>query len=252
MENEKSEVDKLFEGLPSEDKQEQDIFGDRPKGETPIVPEKDIDEPHKNRRHRRLEEALQTEREARIAAEARAQALLESNLPKPVEGDVDPRWLQMYGDTPEARKAWQLQKDILTDYGQKVREETLYEIETRQRKEVQEQSQWESFIGSNLEAIEDQFNVDVTSNSPSASKMRREFLSLVENLSPKDGDGNITNFADFNATWEMYQSKQERPDATRNKDIASRSMNKGGSSPSLEKEVTPGFFGWKKDLNISG
>ena len=145
-----NEVQKFFEGLPSEDKQPQDIFDDKPKAEPTeqTVPEKD-EEVHKNRRHRRLEQQLQQEKEARIAAEARAQALSESGrFAKEVEAidDVSEKWLRIYGDTPETRLAWKLNEELLSDKVARMKEDTLKEIEAREQAAIQEQQQYESQI----------------------------------------------------------------------------------------------------------
>lgn len=235
-----NEIDKLFEGLPSEDTQAQDIFDDKSPvteqvtTEEPIIPEKD-DEPHKNRKHRRLEAQLETERTARIQAEARIQALSEvQKFSKGNDDEIDSRWLQMYGDTPETRDAWKLQKGIFKDIAAQAKAEALQEIEERQTQARRKQQEFESLIDSKLEAIEDEFNVDVTSDAPAARKARREFLELVQKLSPKKEDGTLTDYVDFNEAWGLYQLKrnQEKVPSTteRQKEIADRSMAKSNTS----------------------
>lgn len=255
-EKNESEVEKLFDNLPKDDKEQADIFKvEKPedkKEET--TPEKEIseedEEPHKNRRHRRWETQLSEREKDLIAREARLEALSETSQFAQATNDVDPRWLQIYGDTPESRKAWGLQQDIFNDYTSKVKEELLQETRNAQLESQRQTKEFESVIDSNLESIEDQFNVDITSNFPSARKTRKEFLEMVQTLSPKDEDGTITDYADFNAVWGMYQSQKSKPDVTRNKEIADRSMEKSSSSSSSEKELTPGFRGWQKDYNL--
>jgi hypothetical protein len=221
-----NEVDKLFSDLPTEDKEMQNIFDPEVKPEIP-APEAEVetkseeDEPRKNRRHRRLEQQLQDEREARIRLEAQLET--RSELSKFTEdvGDVPSEWLSIYGgNSPEgieqAKRAWKLQQDLLDQATTRAKEEALREIEDRNKRSIQEQKQYESFIDSQLESIEDEFNVDVTSDSPAARKARREFLEMVQTLSPKDENGDITGYADFGATWEMYQLKrgQEKSSST--------------------------------------
>lgn len=253
----KSEVDKLFDNLPKNDKDEADILNEKPEPVKEEVKKEEIvseeDEPRKNRRHRRWEAQLSEKEKDLIAREARLEALSETSKFKQDVGEVDSRWLQIYGDTPESRQAWKLQQDIFTDYSSKVKEQTLQEIKNETIAQQRQTKEFEDFIDTELEEIEDEFNVDVTSNAPAARKSRREFLELVETLSPKNKNGEITGYADFSATWEMYQLKrgqQDKPDVTRNKEIASRSMEKPGSSVSTEKETTPGFRGWMKDYNL--
>ena len=216
-------VEEFFKDLP---KEEQEAVKE-PIVEVKVDEEGDV---RKNRRHRRLEQQLAEEREARIAAEARANALSETQqFKKEVGGDdVDPRWLQIYGDTPESKKAWKLQQEIFDDRQAKLEEATMRKIEERQLKEAQEQKAYESLIDSNLEAIEDKYNIDITSDSPAARKVRREFLEVVEQLSPKDDDGTITDYADFDAAYNMYQASLPSRDNSRRREIASNSMEDSG------------------------
>lgn len=249
----KSEVDKLFDTLPKDEKEQDDIFNTKPEKEEVKEVVSEEDEPRKNRRHRRWETQLSEKEKGLIAREARLEALSEVSQFKQDIGEVDSRWLQIYGDTPESRKAWSLQQDIFNDYTSKVKDEVTQNLKKEQLETQRQTKQFESFIDDKLESIEDEFNVDVTSNAPQAKKARREFLELVQNLSPKDEEGTITGYADFEATWEIYQSQRskDKPDVSRNKEIASRSMEKGGASQgSSEKEVTPGFRGWMKDYNL--
>lgn len=259
-----NEIDKLFEGLPDDQPAKnpsEDIFDnpDTPeKGDnkSESKPHENDDEPRKNRRHRRLEQQLEQEREARIIAETRAEALSESRQFADDTKDisVDERFLRIYGDSPETRKAWQLQQEILNDYKSQAKEEALQEIEDRNTYTQQQTKRFESLIDDELEAIEDQYDVDVTSDSPSARKTRREFLEMVQQASPKDENGTITGFAVFDYVWESYQLKRssEKNVSTRNKDLSSRSMEKSaGSQSNSVPKITPGFDGWRKDYGLN-
>ncbi len=268
MPENKNEVDKFFEGLPSEEKQEADIFAEpsAEQGQQQQAPEqgeeggtagssKEANEPRKNRRHRRLEQQLQEERTARLIAEARAEGRSEAQrFSQETAADVPVKWLQMYGDTPESRQAWSLQKELFDDHAKKVREDTIKEIETRDAKAKQAEKEFEKFIEDELESIEDEFDIDLTSDAPAAKKARREFLEMVQSLSPKGDDGSITGYADFEQTWRIYDKQRgtKAPDASRNKEIAARGMQRSGESASVpeKKERTRGFYGWQKDLNI--
>lgn len=252
--DEKNEVDKLFEELPSEDKKVVDIFEPEKPADN-VAKETPEEEVPTNRTERRLRDRLQKERESNIALNARIQALAEMRGEVPTRSDsddIDSRWLAIYGDTPATRQAWKLQKEMFQDMTAQAKEDALKEIRQQEFEAEQEQKHYDNLIDSELESIEDTYNVDVTSDAPAARKARREFLEMVQRLSPKDEDGMITGYADFGATWEAYQFKRERekPSASRQKDMADRSMAKSGGNAPLEKQPTPGFFGWKKDYNI--
>lgn len=259
-----NEIDSFFEGLPSEDKQvREDMFTEKPvvpaegdnKVVAPVAPEEG-NEPHKNRRHRRLEQQLQQERDARIRAEAEAEAARKygTNQGAP-STEVDPRWIRMYGDTPESREAWKLQQDIFNDYKTQAKEEAVNEVRQAQLDAQRQEKEFETLIDSELEGIEDEFGVDVTSDAPAARKARREFLAMVEQASPKDANGTITAYADFGTVWEYYQLKQgsskDVNSNARNKEIASRSMAPNNGASSSEQTITPGFDGWRKDYGMN-
>lgn len=258
-----NELDKLFESLPKDEKQQDNFLNptgqEEPKKEEPKEEPKDDlmseedkgKEPYKNRRHRRLEAQLQKERDARIRAEALAEARIREEIP---DEDIDPRWVQIYGDSPETRLAWKLQQEILQEKIERVKEQTLEDIRREREEAEQLLAESEELIDSELEFIEEEFNIDITSDSPSARKTRREFLEMVEKLSPKDSEGNIVDYADFQSVWELYQAKKSqdnKPDSSRNKEIAAKSLPNNNTSTTPGKEITPGFRGWQKDYGIN-
>lgn len=259
-----SEVDKFFNGLATEENAPADVFAPEAAAaeesatevseeETAHAASEEEDEPRKNRRHRRLEAQLEREREARIAAEARAKALAESGGARPVDSSVDERLIRMYGsDNLEAAK---LHQDLLSDYAKNAEERAFERFAAQREAEEAEKAKFESIITSELEGIEDDYDVDLTSNAPKAAKNRKEFLDLLEKLSPKDAQGRVTAYADFHETWELFSAKQaaaaKAAPQSRAKEIAARSMqSSGGSAQSAPKAPTPGFDGWKADFGL--
>lgn len=254
-----NEVEKFFEGLPSEDKQLADVFNEKPKEETPEKEEEKVSDFRvKNRADRRLYDALQRERESNIALAAKLETLSEVQKftqDTKLSNEVPAEWIALYGDTPEAKKAWQMEERLISRAKEEAKAEALEEFESRQNRVVQEQKQYEQQIDSELEALEDTYNVDLTSNAPSARKARREFLEMVQSLSPKDEAGNIADYADFSSTFEVYQKTRQQDKSSetsgRQKELASRSMQRGGGDEGTQTRVTPGFKGWKKDYNLN-
>lgn len=246
-----NEVEKLFSDLPSQDKQEADIFSEKPKVEAE-VPAKDTEEEEgrKNRRHRRLEEQLTKERESNIALSERIKALSESQdfarefIKKDRDEDLDPDLIRVFGETPEGREIARIMEKKMESMTVKAKREALEEFQEQRKKEDSEVKQYESLIDSQIEAIEDEYNVDLTSTNPTAKKARKEFLDMIVKLSPKDEEGNITNYADFSSTFEVYQSTIEKPNASRNKELASRSMQKSGQADTaqLEDDATRNYL----------
>lgn len=261
MEPQKSNVDEFFEKLPNEDKEEADIFAENPKAEEKKADSaaEDADDPEKapesvkDRRHRRLEARLQQEREANIELNAIIKTRSEmERFAQEVGDDINPDIAKMFDATDVGKEnALRLSKVIL-DSQKRAKEEAIREIEEKQANAVKEQREYESLIDNELESLEDDYNVDLTSDSPKARKTRREFLELVQELSPKDEEGNITGYADFGSTFKMYQKThtEKTETNTRREEIASRSMQRSNAGSETVKKITSGFDGWKKDYGV--
>lgn len=247
-----NEVDKFFQDLPSEDQAIADIFNEEPEKpaseKTAEEPEKD-DEPRKNRRHRRLEQQLQTEREARIKAEAIAATRAEA---KPSESSVDERLFRIFSNDEVGRTGAATLAELLRESRAEAKKEALDEFQHQQVEEKRQEKEFEDFIYGELESIEDEYDVDITSDAPAARKMRNELKELVAKLSPKDEQGLLTGYADFKETFELYQARRPKAaEPTRAKEVAARSMEKPGNTVATPQQPTPGFRGWQKDFHIN-
>lgn len=255
MKPEESQIDEFFKKLPDEDKEKADIFDDKDKKEKvkKEVTDADIDpenapESIKDRRHRRLEQKLQAEREANIELSTRLKTISEMDkFSKEVEG-VDPNIAKMFDSSEVGKENAIRLSEAMRTMKNEAKEEAIREIESKQVELAQEQKEYEDLIDNNLESLEDSHNIDLTSDAPKARKARREFLELVQDLSPKDENGDIISYADFDATFDQYlKSQQEPKDNSRRESIASRSMARSGQTQDLPTKRTPGFDGWKVD-----
>lgn len=160
----------------------------------------------------------------------------------PTNDDVPAAWIAMYGDNEDSRKAWKHNSMILDDYKMQAKQEALAEIRSEQDRATAEVQEFEGLIESSLEDLEEEYNVDLTSNTPAAKKARSEYLDLVQRLSPKDADGNVTSYADFHETWNIYQSSRPvAPTNTRNKDLAARSISQNSDAPAAKPGYVSGM-----------
>lgn len=209
---------------------------EEPKIEEPK--ESEEEEPHKNRKHRRWESRLEQKERELIEREAYLRGLSERVLPDEGSSEMPPEWVALYGNTPEAKEAWKIQAKLIEQAEERATQRAISQFREEDSKVAEEQARYESEIDSELESLEDEFNLDLTSNAPAARKARGEFLDLVLALSPKDDEGNPTAYADFRSTFEIYQkSRESKPDTTRQKEIASRSMQSSSSAnPSKEED----------------
>ena len=250
MKNEQgSEVDKFFENLPSEDNAVADVFEDKKVPVPEKEEEEDEEETKSNRRERRMQAKLQQERESNILLAERLRAATEEKHAISENPDIDPRLIRIFGTGEKETELAKLFTGLLSE----TEERALNKIAQREEVNKEEVSKAETFIDTQLEAIEDAYGIDMTSNTAKATKTRNDFLELVEKLSPKDTEGSIIDYADFGSAFEVYQSThQEKVDNSRQKQIASRSMQRSGSSTSsASRPRTPGFDGWKADFGLN-
>lgn len=267
-----NEVDKFFAGLPSTDKRTADVFGDTPAVEKEETEENDPEkgatedgesengEPvRKNRQHRRAESRKWEERltekereiiarEARIEERERARVAALENDP-----NVDPLLVQMYGDNTDAIR---LHQQLLAKSTKDAEDRAFQRYQESAAEEKRQRQKFESEVLEGLESIEDVYDVELTSDSPRAKKTRSEFLGLIEKLSPKNTDGDIIAYVDFDSAWNIYSATrskdaQKTETTTRAKEIAAQTMTKATTGVNAPKAVTPGFDGWKKDFNVS-
>lgn len=134
-------------------------------------------------------------------------------------------------DTPEKVSMVKEFKDILGNLKGEARAEALAEIESRQNAEVQADQEAEQELESAFENIEEQFDVDITSNNALARKTRQEFVSFVEKIAPKDRNGDIVDYPDMTSAWETFSEiKKSTAQPNRAKELASRGMSSSRSA----------------------
>lgn len=142
-------------------------------------------------------------------------------------------------DTPEKQHALKMLKKTVTDLEEKA-QAPLRQIEAQQRAEQEAVEELEN----GFENIEETFGVDLTSQDPEARKMKSKFVDFIEKIAPKDKNGDILEYPDFQETFKLFQeiSKKTAPSNARNRQLASRSM-----APSSESSATPAPQGnsWK-------
>lgn len=233
-----------FDAEFKQDAEVNDPFNEGPQEQAPEAASSEEggqDEPHKNRRHRRLEAKLQSEREANIALNARLAAISESQRFAHDTGEihVDDSLLTLYGADENGRKAAEITQRLLEKTKNEARQEAIEEFRNQQEQEAQEFRQNNETLDSMLEQVEDEYDVDLTSDAPSARKARQQFLTTLGRLSPKDSEGLVTDYADALTTWEMVQLQQQRSNTTdRAKDLGSRSMVRSGASSQSKIEAS--------------
>lgn len=193
---------------------------------------KETDEDKFNRRERRLQTKLQAERESSIALAARLEALTEAQKFRAEEPDEYLKSVErIYGtQTPEATEATELLKTALQGAEKRATERALAQFREEQQKERDAIAKEEKSLDTMIEEIEDETGTTLDAQT------KQGFFQLLEKLSPKDNDGNIIAYADHNAVWDELQARK-KPQVSRAKDLAARSMTATGSSPKTGVET---------------
>ena len=210
--NETSELNKFFTREP-------EPFAP-PVQKEPEVEE--IPDELKNRHVRRLEAKLQAEREASIALAARVEALSEAQ--KLREQAASAPWEEkarrIYGnDKPENAAASDLLVQSIREATDIAKREALEEARREYAKEAEAEDHEVATVQSYIEQIEDHYGVDFTS-SESAQEKQKEFRDLWFRLSPKDSNGDVTEYADPFEVFEIFNQRT----GNRAKDSSSRGM----------------------------
>ena len=210
-----------------------DAFGqvEVPVEKTDIEPE-DAPEDVKNRRHRRLEQKYQAEREANIAMASRLETLAEASKGTQSDSEYLKSIERIYGtDTPEAQTATELLKNALQGAMNEARDEALQIFREEQQKASEAVGKEERTLDSMIEELEDDNGVTLSPDQ------QRGFFTLLERLSPKDKDGNVIEYADHHAVYEEYKSKIAKKPENRAKDLSSRSMTQSGASGESKLQI---------------
>jgi hypothetical protein len=238
MENEQQQF--LDEFKPP---QQEDPFAflnpQEPQPEEPKVEDKPADPEPRNRRERRLVEKLQIERESAIALAAKLEAITQSQQVRSESAEWEKAVEKIYGDsTPELREATELLKSAIRGATAETERRALAAYEERLKREQDAVTTAEKQIDTMLEELEDDLNIDLSSDSAKAH--RTNFLTLMEKMSPKDSNGNIIAYADHFAVWDTYQErlKAVKP-VNPAKEIVSRSMvqSTGNKESNLNNDV---------------
>lgn len=196
--------------------------------DAPVVEEEKVDEEPeedpKNRTERRLREKLERERIANIELNARLSTLSEVQRFRETEVDAYEAVGKIYGtDTPETQAATELLKNALRDVEQRAKSSALEEFRQERAREQEEVRQASERLDSYIEEIED------TNGVTFSPQMQKSYFTLLEKMSPKDSDGNIIEYADPHAVYEVFSEKLQKRTDSKAKDLASRSMVSGNS-----------------------
>lgn len=157
-------------------------------------------------------------------------------LQKEKETDDD-YYVRLIGnDTPE--KVAMIKEAIARDERMlsMAEDRAFNRLSQKEQETVSAEKENVEFLLNAVESIEEEYGIDISSNNQSAQKTRQEFLSFVEKIAPKDGNGDLIDYPDMNSAWETYQEiKKSTAQPSRAKELASRSMSRSASTETAPK-----------------
>jgi len=212
----------------------------------------EAEKPKKNHQDRRWDKLFSKleETQEKLSEYERFKQDVENGRYAPTEAVPD-HFKKMYEDGLTMEERWKAQQDYESSQKERIKQEAKQEILNEIKKEKQEQDRWEDFIDSNLESLEEQYGIDFTSGSAKSERLKKDFLQVVAKLSPKDENGNITAYASFEDSFDLWNQTKQVKDTTvvQKKDIASLSANRGQAPQIPDTDSAEGgMWGWKKYL----
>lgn len=209
-----------------------EVFKEEPKKE---VEEKEIEQEvdekpvpfHKDPKVQRF-----IDRQVEKALKERPSA--EQQFRKDVVEDINlpPSFIKLVGNDTDEKK--QVLKDLSDYFGSlkgEARKEFLAEMEQQQRQQVEQDRQAQEELDSSFEEIEETYNVDLSSNTATAGKMRSDFIDYIRKIAPKNQDGEVTAFPDLMGAFEDFQERSKRVvQPSRAKELASRGLTRSNDT----------------------
>lgn len=237
MNNETTENDFLKSLNESENDQfkEDELFGGSSEPEVEETPEEE-DKPLPFHKDPKVQRYIQKELDKKLKdLQSNERQSTERQFLEETKADADEGTLILEriigNDTPEKVQAVRDFKRYLSSLEEKGAQKALEQLEYQAVLEKQEEAQATAEIEQGFEDIEENFNVDLSSNSPQARKTRNEFIDFIKRIAPKDDEGGIVALPDLVETFDLYQSTRPKQSNTRAKELASRSMTRSTSAP---------------------
>lgn len=138
-------------------------------------------------------------------------------------------------DTPEKRRVLKEFKERMSSIEENAARRAKEEFKKDIEREREAEREAQEYLESQFEEIEETFNVDMSSNSPQARKTRNEFIDFVTKIAPKDSSGEIAEYPDLIATFEIFNERKQKPVSNRAKELAERGIARSAEATTSDK-----------------
>lgn len=181
----------------------------------------------RNRRERRLMERLDAEKQSSAFLAGKLEARTEAKEALSEEADYIKSIERIYGtDSPEAQLATDLLKKAIVGARDDAEQRAYDRIKSERDNESEAVVEATNELDEMIENLEDAHGVTLS------DLQERAFFTLLERMSPKDKEGNVVEYADPDAVWEVFEERLKKANSSDNraKDMSSRSMTQSGAS----------------------
>lgn len=248
MPNDKSAVEDFLSGLGQP---KEDPFASQEEEGTVIEEDKKEDKPvpfHKDPKVLRF-----IEKEVSKRAESFKSATPTAVVAPSTEDEITDVLTRIIGnDTPEKLQGVKDLRKVLGGLEEKGAQRALQQLEERADKERERDVKAQQELNDAFEEVEENYNVDLSSNTAQAKKMRSEFVDYVRKIAPKDREtGEVIGYPDMLTAFEEFQERQKRavPTAARAKALASRGMVRSNDASNTPQPRDTSWKGVEKLLS---
>lgn len=135
-------------------------------------------------------------------------------------------------DTPEKQQALKEFAQYLGGLEEKGAQRAIKELENQANAQAQEDVRAQEELDESFGDIEEEYGVDLSSNTAKARQLRTQFVDYVRKIAPKNEDGEVVAFPDMQSAFETFQERQQKAPATstRAKEIASRGVSRSSDA----------------------
>lgn len=214
----------------------------------PQAPETAVEEPEeekeeeiagirpRNRKERRRLERLEADRNTAIELAEKLATREDARRAVSEESDYLKGLDQLYGtDSPEKILATDILKKAIVGAREDAKAQAIAELREERKRERDEEEKATRQLDRVIEDIEDTYDVELTDAQEQA------YFSLLQQMSPKDQNGNVTALADSHAVWDIFKDRlAKKTTDNRAKNLSSRSMVQSGASTESTLQLDTG------------
>ncbi len=144
-------------------------------------------------------------------------------------------------DSDENKAKSQVLAQIFSEIESKATESSYNRFAEESKQARQAELDAVNELQDGIDRIEENFGIDLSSNSVTSKKMRNDFLDFLGKVSPKNEYGEIKEYADIEAAFETFKEMRKPETNTQAKQIASRGIaNSNASSSTVTRRITAG------------